>query len=239
MTIVISLFLLGAAWREKGAFIDYEQVSSDLLQEPIQTPTDLEPFSLSYAGRTYTVVPVADYEIWGLVVSHNDIEGFMDLVHDETSVDTKDICVIWGANLRNNDFHNIEFWSGDYTCYTRYMNSGQFEFDSISNNHLITDAQSLRDMIAGVRIGDQVHVVGSLVNYQEAGSSHNFWRRSSTTRRDSGNNACEVVFVDEFEILQKGTPLWYALYPFAWFMVVLAAVGRVGLSVWGILREAP
>lgn len=235
--LLASVLLLVAAWKSKGVLVDVDGVLPELLEEPIQTDTDLEPFSFSYAGKSYTVDPVADYEIWGLVVSHNDIEGFMDLVHDESSVDTKDLCVIWGENLETNDFQRIEFTSGDFTCFLQFPSGVDFRFDSISNNHLITDEQAIRDVIAHVRVGDQIHILGSLVNYQEAGTR--FWRRTSTTRRDTGNGACEVVFVEEIEILVQGTPVWYALYPLAWLLVILSVVTRVGLLVWKIVREVP
>ncbi len=48
--------------------------------------------------------PVADFELWGLVVSHNNPTAFYDIYHDRNSVDTRDLGVIWGENLRSADF---------------------------------------------------------------------------------------------------------------------------------------
>lgn len=237
LVILASVLLLIVASKSRGELVDVDSVRPELLQEPIQVDTEIEPFSFAYAGKSYTVEPVADYELWGLVVSHNDIESFMDFVHDASSVDTKDLCVIWGPNLETNDFQQIEFTSGDFTCFFQFPSGVDFRFDSISNNHLITDNQSIRDVIANIRVGDQVHILGSLVNYQEAGTT--FWRRSSTKRRDSGNGACEVIFVDEIEIIEQGTPVWYALYPLAWILVIFSVLARVGLFVWKIVRDAP
>ena len=65
-----------------------------------------------------------------------------------------------------------------------------------------------RDSIASVRVGDQVRIRGLLVDYQ-MDDWRDFWRQSSTVRTDDG---CEVLFVREVEVVQRGTPGWYLLF---------------------------
>jgi hypothetical protein len=213
--LVCSIALAGLSWWEKSRFADYQTIDGDLLQQPRQTATAREAFSFSYRGKSYAVQPVADYEIWGLVVSHNDIGSIADIYHDETSVDTKDLCIIWGRNLQSDDFQKVEYTSGSFTCYYSYGPGVEISSDQLSNNHLVTDDDRLRRIIDGVRIGDQVHVRGMLVNYGETGTDPRYWRKSSTTRSDTGNRACEVVFVDDIDVLARGRAGWYKAYSLA------------------------
>jgi hypothetical protein len=215
---VLSLMLFGAvvlfglSWWHKGELVDYAEIDPALLQQPRQTPTLRQPLSFAYRERTYEVDPVADYEIWGLVVSHNDIYSIGDIYHDESSVDTKNLCMIWGGNLESNAFHQVKYESGSFTCYFSHPFGVEFLGDQLSNNHLISDQERVRRIIGEVRIGDQVHIRGMLVNYGEAGIDRRFWRKTSTTRSDSGNKACEIVFVEDIDVLAQGTPGWYKTF---------------------------
>jgi hypothetical protein len=184
----------------------------DIQNEPVQSSTEEKIFSFDYKGATYLVEPVAEYELWGLVVSHNDIHAFSDIYHDETSVDIKDICVIWGKNATNRAFTEVEFWSEPWTCYTRWKH-GQaqgFSQRDLSNNHLLSDSAKVRETIYSMAVGDQIYLKGLLVNYTEPGGLYP--RNSSTTREDTGNGACEVFFVEEAKILKTGPMFWRNLY---------------------------
>lgn len=205
------LAVLLISWTQKGDLPSRSAIRPELLEEPAQTDTVRAPFEMSYKGKSIQVHPVADYEIAGLVVSHNNIESIADIYHDSTSVDTKDLCVIWGENLRTDDYHDVEFKSGPWTCYFRYRPGTAFHDPSLSNNHMVTDQARLRKLLDDVQIGDQIRFKGTLVNYrvEDWGT---FWRTSSLTRYDGGNGACEVVFFDELEVLEAGTPVWYALF---------------------------
>jgi hypothetical protein len=60
-----------------------------------------------------------------------------------------------------------------------------------------------------VRIGDQIRVKGYLVDYttykdgQPAGT-----RVSSEVRTDTGNGACEVLFVESFDVIRSTGQGW-------------------------------
>jgi len=203
--------LLLAGWR-KGALVGPNQVRPELLQEPLQLATDRPPFTFDYRGKQCRVKPVASYELWGLVVSHNDIHSVADIYHDTSSVDTKDLCVLWGESLQNRDYLRATFKSGPFTCYVSWSEPlPGLRMDGIGNNHMITDSPAVRQAIARVRVGDQVHFRGLLVNYQME-DWEGFWRNTSTVRTDSG---CEVVYVEDLEILERGTPGWYLLWRLA------------------------
>ena len=214
---LVAIALTAISWFFKGQLIGPSEIEASLLQVPSQTPTQAEPFAFEYKGKKCSVEPVAKWEQWGLVVSHNNIESIADIYHDSTSVDTKDLCLIWGANLKSSDYQQVDFKSGPWTCYFRYPGGVQFHHNGLGNNHLITDDPTVRRALDRVRVGDQVRLAGLLVNYQ-MDDWQNFWRQTSTTREDDG---CEVVFLQEIEVLRRGTPGWYRAYRLGWIAILL------------------
>ena len=227
---VVCVLVAGLSWFEKGRLGKPAAMDPSLLREPVQGPTSREPFQFEYMGEVYNVRPFASYEIWGLVVTHNNTEGFGDIYHDATSVDTKDLCMIWGANLQGEDYRHADYWSGSWTCYVKVPAGRFFAMEALSNSHLITDSDDIRERISQVRVGDQVRVSGLLVGYQ-AESNPGFWRDSSLVRTDTGNGACEVIFVEDLEIIRKGTPLFYLAFTLSLWLGGFFILGYLGVLV--------
>lgn len=220
-----ALVLLAVAWTQKGELSAPTRIRPELLGEPLQTATDRQPFAFDYRGRQCRVRPVASYELTGLVVSHNDITSVADIYHDASSVDTKDLCVLWGDSLRHPDYLRARFSSGSWTCYVAWREPlPNLRMDGIGNNHLITNSDAVRRVISKVRVGDQIRLRGLLVDYQ-MDDWEDFWRQTSTVRDDSG---CEVVFVESLEILARGTPGWYFAWGLAWGLLILVP------AVWAV-----
>lgn len=216
-----SLALYAVSCSKRSSLKDVPPLLPALSQPPIQQVIEADPFDFFYRGTTYRVEPVAEYELWGLVVSHNDINAFSDIYHTEDSVDFRDICVIWGRNAQSTAYKEVTFWSEPWSCWSKW-GSGQaigFELQDLSNNHLLTNSEKVRATVEQMRIGDQIRLSGLLVNYQEVGQ--NFTRKTSLNRSDDGNGACEIVFVEEAEILKKGPQFWHrAFYGSKWSMIL-------------------
>lgn len=218
--VLLSILLFVISWWLKSSLPDSNTILPVMQNEPIQSRTSKRPFTFAYRDADYNVVPVAEYEIWGMVVSHNNITGWTDIMHTENSVDLKDICVIWGTNVGNGDYQKISFSSGDFTCYARWPGGVNFDMNRISNNHLLSNNPFVRRMIRNAKIGDQVHMKGILVNYSPA-SNPDRWRNTSTIRTDTGNGACEVLFVNDFQTLKSSNAIWYFLYSIsAWLILI-------------------
>lgn len=189
-----------------------DEILPELFQDPVQvnTPPSSNPFH--YMGTTYEITSVADYEIWGLVVSHNDIFEFGDIYHDETSVDVRDVCVIWGDNLKDNTFRNVQYWSEPWSCHFHAPDRETFlafEKTQLSNTHLLSADPDVRNAVWDLKVGDQIYMRGQLINYHPEGNPRGM-RKSSLIRTDTGNGACEAMKVEEFQVLKQGTPEWNA-----------------------------
>jgi hypothetical protein len=204
-------------WPGKDAF------RSEVFQEPVQEPGDVPaPFDVVQKSFAYTVYPQFDYELWGMVVSSHYAGSFLDYAHEmwKDYLNIKDLCVIWGRNLETGAFRQIRFWSRDFTCYYSWSNAEtgrSFSQSHISNNHLITEDALLRRVIKSVKRGDQVHLHGWLAKYGHKGSQ--VVRGTSTTRKDTGGQACETVYVTEFDILKRANPGWRAVLPFSLLLI--------------------
>ena len=80
---------------------------------------------------------------------------------------------------------------------------------------------------------NQVRLNGLLVDYQME-DWQSFWRKSSTTRSD---NQCEVVFLEELEVLRRATPGWYAA--FAWGKRLLLLIPVLYVFVFWLEARNP
>ncbi len=73
-----------------------------------------------------------------------------------------------------------------------------------SNNHLIPNDDAVREKIHNIKEGDYVRIEGYLVNiYGQKNDGHYFKWNTSTTRSDTGNGACEIIYVTNVVWLQK------------------------------------
>ncbi|MCO6431446.1 MAG: hypothetical protein J5J00_11345 [Deltaproteobacteria bacterium] len=214
MLIVISLAVLLFSGTCKDRLPEPEKLLPAIAAEPVQDNKEQLPFDFKYMGTRYVVYPQASYELSGLLVSHNDITAWWDIYHDENSVDIKDICVVWGENLQPGVYKEVEFYNESVSCHYRPLTQkSQLAFNprQFSNNHLLSGDETVRDTIRNLKIGDQIKIRGRLVNYHQAGYSE-LVRRTSLTRSDTAGGACEVIYVDELEVVSRAPRGWSRAY---------------------------
>ena len=196
-----------------------DEVFTQLYDEPLQTGDGVPaPFQVTLKGVTYAVRPLFRYELSGLVVSQHRSDSLLDVSHRRWRdfLNIKDLCVVWGRNIRSGVYREMKFWNRDFTCMCRFPDEGTaalFSERHLSNNHILSADKKLSRRILGVRPGDQVRFKGWLVNYSQP--ANQFFRGTSTVRDDTGNGACETVFVTDFQVLRRANPVWRALRPVA------------------------
>lgn len=222
--------LLTASLLLRDALPGPSELRPELRSEPVQTPTRAAPFETTVDGVTYTVKPVADYEIWGLVVSNHDSSTWWDWIHKASNdhLNVVDLCVVFAENVTSGGYVGLDYSSGQFVCYVQTRSTElfqRFSMRALSNNHLLADRRSIVAKLRDVRIGDQVHIRGWLSEY-----AHNhgfaFTRGTSLTRDDSGNGACETIYVEEVEVLRSGGGPWRWL---PWPAIGLIVAGMI---VW-------
>ena len=180
-----------------------------ILEEPEQSTTSKKAFDTSYKGVTYRVEPEYEYDLTGMIVSYRHHDGGSRMhMRANDHLNMLDVCVVWGSNTINPRLDKIDFWNGIFTCNVKTRDQAAwdaFDMYQLSNNHLISDDEFIRDQVRKINIGDQIRVRGFLASY---GSNSNAMRGTSTTRMDTGDGACETLFVENFQILQAATSYW-------------------------------
>jgi hypothetical protein len=209
VVIAVSFVWLLVSWWNRNEVPGTVDYVPELANEPAQKRTGKRPFELIFNDVSYRVEPEYEYDITGMIVSYRHHEGnsrMHSLANDHLNM--LDVCVIWGDNPHNERLHKISFWNGIFTCNVKTRDQvawDNFDMDQLSNNHLISDNEYIRDQVRKIRVGDQIRVQGYLAGYTSSGGSK---RGTSTTRTDTGNGACETIYVEQFRILEAATSYW-------------------------------
>lgn len=240
MTAAALLFALSRVLMDR--FPGPDALLPERVPAPVQLDAAREPFSVQAGGVVYTVSPRFSYDLRGMVVSHHDCGAWWDIYHHDRWKDflnIKDLCVIWGENLETGVYRDMKFRNDSWTCSYFWPDTevgARFREDQLSNNHLLCADDTLRRRILGTRRGDLVRVRGHLAEYAHGGTFH---RGTSTRRDDTGNGACETLFVEDYEILRRANPGWRALNKASGILVlgsVLLLAARFLLSLFRPVR---
>ena len=207
--IIASFLLLVVSFWNRNELPRDIAILPALSDEPRQAATRMSAFDAVFNDVTYRVEPEYEYELHGMIVSfrHHDGKSRMHLQAND-HLNMLDVCVVWGSNAANPLIHQLEFWNGIFTCMvsTRDQEAwNSFDMFQLSNNHLISDDPFIRDQVKKISIGDQIRFRGYLASYSNDQGGK---RGTSTTRLDTGDGACETVYVEQFEILQPARSGW-------------------------------
>lgn len=202
--LAISFILFLITYFLKNNLPDSAQIDNSLLKEPVQEAIEMDSFSKDEKGVKYTISPKYSYELWGLVVSINDNEVWYSRFKQTDPLNTKDVCVIWGENLKNNNYQKFKFKSEEFVCFFSSKKYVNFNQSQLSNNHLLYADNETYKQIRNINIGDQIHLKGYLTNYSGVDKNgQKFTRSSSFSRTDVGDGACETIFVKEADFIKK------------------------------------
>ena len=205
------------------------------LQDPVQTVTTETVFTTEANQQQYIIEPKFDYELNGVVVSYHDADAMRDIWHHDKwkdFINLRDLCVIWGDNVDNGVYLDMGFSNDSWTCWAYWPDSAtakRFNKTALSNNHLLVDKPLVTEALMSAEPGDQIRLKGMLVSYRNP--SNNFYRGTSTVRTDTGNGACETIYVNEFEIIKKANvrirslyeiSKWLTLFGFVSFCILFA-----------------
>jgi hypothetical protein len=242
---LLSLGIAAATWMRLDELPAPDLYDHGRLAPPRQQPTDRRPFEVEVGGQRYQIEPLFDYELAGVVVSYHDADSVTDIWHHrrwQDFLNVRDLCVIWGDNVRSGVYLDMAFRNDSWTCWAYWpdaLTAARFRMDGLSNNHLLTDRPEVQEALMAARPGDQDRFRGVLARYRNPGNG--FARGTSTSRTDTGNGACETVYLDSFEVVQPvnggvraahGAAKWVAGLSLAGFLVafVVAPVSARRMS---------
>lgn len=162
-------------------------------EEPIQTDIS-NPVPFSFKGYTFT--PLAEFDIHARVLSREDYR-----FDEGAELSPIDLALGWGAMSDASvvDYFNISQSGRWYRWeYQELPIPVKQVIESSANMHMIPANDSVEDALDDVRKGNIIRLRGKLVQINRADGWN--WR-SSLTRKDSGDGACEVIYVESFSIV--------------------------------------
>ena len=166
-------------------------------EQPQQTTTgQAAPFNY----KTFQITPLANFDIKARVLSTERYRFGQD-----SELSPIDLALGWGpmsdtANLEQltiNQGSRFYFWSAKQlpipaAAITRHS----------ANMHMVPANDYLENRLLDLRTGDIISIEGYLIRAEAADG----WRWvSSMTREDSGNGACELIWVKDLTILTSTT----------------------------------
>lgn len=170
-----------------------------ILDDPIQKNLDGSVTPIEKNG--YLIVPLAEFQAQARVLSarHYDKDR-------EAALVPVDLALGWKRMSEDNvlDSINIRQDGRFYFWKTNAFPIPRAEIESQSTNmHLIPADSIIEESLKSVQPGEIVVFTGYLVEVQGKDN----WRwRSSLTRKDTGDGACELVYVTSFEVRGNQQP---------------------------------
>lgn len=152
----------------------------------------------SFSDKDFTITPLADFSLTARVLSRADYN--YDPV---SSISPTDLAFGWGRMSDSAVLAKLDIsQSGRWYNYHWSTNEPPIPKDEIirssANMHMLPADDTVRWELKQVRPGDIVHLQGQLIEARRADGS--VWR-SSMTRDDSGDGACEVVYVRSLVVM--------------------------------------
>ena len=235
--MIASLLAAAAAWWMKDEMPLAETLHADLFTEPKQVRVSRPPIDTSVNGVDYRIQPRYSYDMRALVVSLHDSATWWDYAHKawNDNVNVVDLCVVWGENAQSGIYHYMDFWNDQWTCNFSGKSReawDAFDITAASNNHMVTDDPAVAKRLRAVHVGDQIRVLGYLVDYTTYVKGRELGKRvSSEVRTDTGNGACEVLYIESFDVIKANGRGWRLALKMALGALLLSVIAWMFLPV--------
>jgi len=159
------------------------------VQASIQNPVPFE-------HKKYTVTPLAQFDLTARVLSRKDYRWDRD-----SRLSPIDLALGWGRMSDEAVLEHIKI-SQQFRWYRWTIKEFPIPKREIeehsANMHMAPADRAVRKRMMRIRKGDIVKIGGYLIGV--LGEDGRRWT-SSLTRTDTGNHACELVWVERFEIV--------------------------------------
>jgi hypothetical protein len=198
LLVLFSLLAGGAVvnWRRSQPHPEEEiPASINLRAEPQQVAIpDPLPIPFHTPRADVSLWPRATYRIDGHIVSADRYR--LDI---GSTLAPRDLSLAWGRVPEH--LSALDFSHGHRFFTFRYNNRAPFDIHYVeqhaANMHLIPATDNLRKLLLSVREGQTIRLQGFLVDVTGKVRNRQFVWKTSTTRDDKGDGACEVMYVRE------------------------------------------
>lgn len=151
-----------------------------------------------FAVKDFEITPLADFELTARVLARADYR-----FDPAAALSPTDLALGWGRMSDTAVLDKLQI-SQSSRWYTYRSGNGGWPIPldeiirSSSNMHMIPADTTIAATLLRVRPGDMLHLRGELIQARRGDGS--VWR-SSLSRTDTGDGACEVVWVQALDVL--------------------------------------
>lgn len=165
-----------------------------------------EPFqrhirdSVSFPFLKYRILPLAKFRAKGLILSLKDYRKGPD--EHRISLSPTDIALGWGPMANPSILKNFRYYQENrFFYYANYVSFSEealnLNIDAhVANIHIIPASAEVAAMLRRLHPNDMVELEGKLVRVFFKGQT--VWE-SSLSRTDSGDGACELLYLERIE----------------------------------------
>ena len=201
LIVFLCLFVPGCNNRPQPTGVEFDEI--DTSREPFQTSiASQEPILIKVKRGDFRITPVAEYKIAALIVSNEFYsEGW------NAKVSPVDLGLAWGK-LADPEFRKYV----SYNQSSRWLSfkvkaDSPLDFAYIvghaSNHHIIPATQNIWYAVKAIKKKKKVILEGLLVNVAGNYEGKNVRWNTSLSRTDSGDGACEILYLTKARIVDK------------------------------------
>lgn len=172
------------------------------IEGPKQEKIKQETITVDIGGIKVDMTKLAKYDITGVVM---DTEKYSDVVGPI------DVALAWGNLAKDYNYKDFTSyvvrnrtltWSSNNSNWIEKMGGVNAINRNCSNNHLVPANSEVRKEILKIKNDEYIRLTGYLVSLEwKVGNTKHIWGPSSLSRDDSGNNACEIIYVQTVNFL--------------------------------------
>ncbi len=179
-----------------NALISVEPYQGNIAEPVQKNLTRAEAITITGETEDVELTLLAEYEIGGVVKGKKQYSDY------PSQVSKYDIALAWGdLNKKDYDEH-IRYSQSGRWYYYRYSGNCMASREYISNHsanvHLIHQDKDVLNKIKKIRKNEYVRLEGYLVNVNFKDGP---WK-TSLSRNDTGNGACEIMYVTDITLIE-------------------------------------
>jgi len=204
IVVVIAASILTAKYfLEKPISVEEITTPLDPLENPVQNKVqDLENFTVNKGNLQLEIFLKREYEITAIMVSKKRYHyGW------ESKILPYDFALAWGKLadpemkkfIKYSQMRRFYFYKYTRDCPLTQEYIGEHS----SNNHLIPANKNILNVFRKIKKGDVIQLCGYLVNIKGTYKGKDVNWKTSTSRTDTGNGACEVFYVEKVRLKDK------------------------------------
>jgi hypothetical protein len=183
-------------------FFGYRQYKERPLQPPTGVIAANDPVQnevrngTRFSKNNYQLQTLAEFEIEARVLAKESYS-----TGRESDLSPLDLALGWGSMSDSAVLKQLSISQGNRFYFYQWENTPPRPPEEIAehsaNMHLIPSSAEIEKQMKAVRVGQVVKIIGKLVEVQASDG----WRwRSSLTRKDTGNGACELIYVEAISV---------------------------------------